>query len=92
MNFRKSNPEADLAAQLDVFDEQYKSDEADRLLEYKNLNLDSPTDIFYAILKQVKNSKIPECLYCKLVIVLGRRHPFSHILHQRASELIEHRR
>lgn len=58
MNFRKSNPEADLAAQLDVFDEQYKSDEADRQLEYKNLNLDSPTDIFYVILKQVKKPKI----------------------------------
>lgn len=57
-NFRKSNLEADLAAQLDVFDEQYKSDEADRQLEYKNLDLDSPTDIFYAILKQVTNSKL----------------------------------
>lgn len=52
--FRKTAElEPDLAAQIDVFDEQFKSDETEHQLEYKGVDLDSPLDVFYAILKQV---------------------------------------
>ncbi|KAH1022552.1 hypothetical protein HUJ04_011938 [Dendroctonus ponderosae] len=50
---RKSDPQPDLTAQLDVFEEQHKSDESEQRLESKNVDLDSPLDVFYAILKQV---------------------------------------
>lgn len=53
---RKSDPQPDLTAQLDVFEEQHKSDDSEQRLESKNVDLDSPLDVFYAILKQVADT------------------------------------
>ncbi|KAL1491996.1 hypothetical protein ABEB36_012506 [Hypothenemus hampei] len=51
---KKSEPEPDLKAQLDVFNEQYKSDQSDQ--KFKGLDSNSPIDLFYAILKQITDT------------------------------------
>lgn len=45
--------EPELAVQLDVFDEQRESDDAQSLQGPSGVDLNSPLDVFYAILKQV---------------------------------------
>lgn len=45
--------EPELAVQLDVFDEQRDSDDAQSLQGPHGVDLNSPLDVFYAILKQV---------------------------------------
>lgn len=45
--------EPELAVQLDVFDEQRDSDDAQSLHGPHGVDLNSPLDVFYAILKQV---------------------------------------
>ncbi|XP_066138967.1 inverted formin-2 isoform X1 [Euwallacea fornicatus] len=69
---RQTNLEPDLTAQLDVFDEQYKSDESERQIEFKGVDLDSPLDVFYAILKQIADTPLAisflNILHCLLNI------------------------
>lgn len=52
--YRKcAEAEPELAVQLDVFDEQRESDDAQSLQGPHGVDLNSPLDVFYAILKQV---------------------------------------
>jgi hypothetical protein len=46
--------EPDLGVQLDVFDEQRESDEAQILQGPNGVDLNSHLDVFYAILRQVQ--------------------------------------
>lgn len=50
--------EPDLAVQLDVFDEQKDSDDQQSLIKgsHGGLDLNSPLDVFYAILRQVADT------------------------------------
>lgn len=57
--------EPELAVQLDVFDEQRDSDDAQSLQGPHGVDLNSPLDVFYAILKQVG---------CKCVIAIDTSH------------------
>ncbi|CAH0559409.1 unnamed protein product [Brassicogethes aeneus] len=53
-NLRKcAEAEPELAVQLDVFDEQRESDDVQSLQGPHGVDLNSPLDVFYAILKQV---------------------------------------
>lgn len=45
--------EPELAVQLDVFDEQRESDDAQSMQGPHGVDLNSPLDVFYAILRQV---------------------------------------
>lgn len=55
MSCRKcAEAEPELAVQLDVFDEQRESDDAQSLQGPHGVDLNSPLDVFYAILKQVR--------------------------------------
>lgn len=47
---------ADIAVQLDVFDEQRECDDAQSLQGPSGINLSSHLDVFYAILGQVSSS------------------------------------
>uniref|UniRef100_A0A1B0DBA7 Uncharacterized protein n=1 Tax=Phlebotomus papatasi TaxID=29031 RepID=A0A1B0DBA7_PHLPP len=46
----------DIKVQLDVFDEQRESDEAQNLQDPDGINLNSHLDVFYAILRQVSDT------------------------------------
>ncbi|KAK4881741.1 hypothetical protein RN001_005060 [Aquatica leii] len=48
--------EPELAVQLDVFDEQRESDDAQSMQGPHGVDLNSPLDVFYAILKQVADT------------------------------------
>ena len=47
----------DLGVQLDVFDEQRESDEAQILHAPHGVDLNSHLDVFYAILRQVSHNR-----------------------------------
>lgn len=51
---RVAASEPDLGVQLDVFDEQRESDEAQILQGPHGVDLNSHLDVFYAILRQVE--------------------------------------
>lgn len=53
-NRRVSGGVADIAVQLDVFDEQRECDDAQSLQGPSGINLNSHLDVFYAILGQVR--------------------------------------
>jgi hypothetical protein len=53
MHRRVAVSEPDLGVQLDVFDEQRESDEAQILQGPHGVDLNSHLDVFYAILRQV---------------------------------------
>jgi hypothetical protein len=50
--------EPDLGVQLDVFDEQRESDEAQILQGPNGVDLNSHLDVFYAILRQVQAASL----------------------------------
>nr|XP_023020465.1 uncharacterized protein LOC111509028 [Leptinotarsa decemlineata] len=52
-NRKCAEAEPELAVQLDVFDEQRESDDTQNLQGPHGVDLNSPLDVFYAILKQV---------------------------------------
>lgn len=55
---RVSGGVADIAVQLDVFDEQRECDDAQSLQGPSGINLSSHLDVFYAILGQVRSTPI----------------------------------
>lgn len=52
---KKSDSSNDLSVQLDVFDEQKESDEAQILGAPDGVDLNSHLDVFYAVLRQVNS-------------------------------------
>lgn len=62
---------ADIKIQLDVFDEQRESDEVQSLQDPDGINLNSHLDVFYAILRQVK--QIGNVSFAGLLLRFPRR-------------------
>lgn len=54
---KKTGRSNDLSVQLDVFDEQKESDEAQILGAPDGVDLNSHLDVFYSVLRQVRRDK-----------------------------------
>ncbi|XP_076275391.1 FH2 domain-containing protein formin 3 isoform X1 [Rhynchophorus ferrugineus] len=90
-NLRKcSEAEPELAVQLDVFDEQRESDEAQSLQGSHGVDLNSPLDIFYAILKQVTDTpqEIPFISILQHLLRIDPKEPISDIIWDTAEKLV----
>jgi hypothetical protein len=62
--------EPDLGVQLDVFDEQRESDEAQILQGPNGVDLNSHLDVFYAILRQVRAASKQVWDLCDLIYLV----------------------
>lgn len=62
--------EPDLGVQLDVFDEQRESDEAQILQGPNGVDLNSHLDVFYAILRQVQAAAKQVWDLCDLIYLV----------------------
>lgn len=82
--------EPELAVQLDVFDEQRDSDEAQSLQGPHGVDLNSPLDVFYAILKQVAETpqEIPFLSILQHLLRIDSKEPVSDIIWDTAERLV----
>lgn len=90
-NLRKcAEAEPELAVQLDVFDEQRDSDEAQSMQGPHGVDLNSPLDVFYAILKQVAETpqEIPFLAILQHLLRIDPKEPVSDIIWDAAERLI----
>ncbi|CAG9765183.1 unnamed protein product [Ceutorhynchus assimilis] len=88
---RNSKPEPDLSAQIDVFDEQHKSDQSEHQIEFKSVDLDSPLDIFYAILKKVADTShaAPFLSILQSLLSIDPDDPLSDIIWENLEKLVQ---
>ncbi|XP_050511018.1 formin-J isoform X1 [Diabrotica virgifera virgifera] len=90
-NLRKcAEAEPELAVQLDVFDEQRESDDAQSLQGPHGVDLNSPLDVFYAILKQVAETpqEIPFLSILQHLLRIDTKEPISDIIWDTAERLV----
>ncbi|XP_023310886.1 inverted formin-2 [Anoplophora glabripennis] len=90
-NLRKcAEAEPELAVQLDVFDEQRESDDAQSQHGPHGVDLNSPLDVFYAILKQVAESpqEIPFLSILQHLLRIDPKEPISDIIWDTAERLV----
>ncbi|XP_030750836.1 inverted formin-2 [Sitophilus oryzae] len=91
-NLRKcSEAEPELAVQLDVFDEQRESDESQSLHgSHGGVDLNSPLDVFYAILKQIADTpqEIPFISILQHLLRIDPKEPISDIIWDTAEKLV----
>ncbi|KAJ8918956.1 hypothetical protein NQ315_016858 [Exocentrus adspersus] len=90
-NLRKcAEAEPELAVQLDVFDEQRDSDDAQGLHGPHGVDLNSPLDVFYAILKQVAETpqEIPFLSILQHLLRIDSKEPISDIIWDTAERLV----
>ncbi|XP_056636252.1 formin-like protein [Diorhabda sublineata] len=90
-NLRKcAEAEPELAVQLDVFDEQRESDDAQNLQGPLGVDLNSPLDVFYAILKQVAETpqEIPFLSILQHLLRIDPKEPISDIIWDTAERLV----
>ncbi|KAJ8927800.1 hypothetical protein NQ314_019681 [Rhamnusium bicolor] len=90
-NLRKcAEAEPELAVQLDVFDEQRESDDAQGLQGPHGVDLNSPLDVFYAILKQVAETpqEIPFISILQHLLRIDSKEPVSDIIWDTAERLV----
>lgn len=80
--------EPDLAVQLDVFDEQRDSDEQQNLIS--GLDLNSPLDVFYAVLRQVQDTpqEIPFLSILQHLLRIDPKEAVSDIVWDTAERLV----
>ncbi|CAG9822596.1 unnamed protein product [Phaedon cochleariae] len=90
-NLRKcAEAEPELAVQLDVFDEQRDSDDAQTLQGPHGVDLNSPLDVFYAILKQVAETpqEIPFLAILQHLLRVDPKEPISDLVWDTAERLV----
>ncbi|KAJ8985106.1 hypothetical protein NQ317_019792 [Molorchus minor] len=90
-NLRKcAEAEPELAVQLDVFDEQRESDDAQGMHGPHGVDLNSPLDVFYAILKQVAETpqEIPFLSILQHLLRIDSKEPISDIIWDTAERLV----
>lgn len=90
-NLRKcAEAEPELAVQLDVFDEQRESDDAQSLQGPHGVDLNSPLDVFYAILKQVAETpqEIPFLSILQHLLKIDPKEAVSDIIWDTAERLV----
>ncbi|RZC39639.1 FH2 and/or Drf FH3 domain containing protein, partial [Asbolus verrucosus] len=90
-NLRKcAEAEPELAVQLDVFDEQRDSDDAQSLQGPHGVDLNSPLDVFYAILKQVAETpqEIPFLSILQHLLRIDPKDAVSDIIWDTAERLV----
>ncbi|KAG5872481.1 hypothetical protein JTB14_012115 [Gonioctena quinquepunctata] len=90
-NLRKcAESEPELAVQLDVFDEQRESDDTQNLQGPHGVDLNSPLDVFYAILKQVAETpqEIPFLSILQHLLRIDSKEPVSDIIWDTAERLV----
>ncbi|GJQ83268.1 form3 [Trypoxylus dichotomus] len=82
--------EPELAVQLDVFDEQKDSDDAQSMQGPHGVDLNSPLDVFYAILKQVVETpqEIPFLSILQHLLRIDPKEPISDIIWDTAERLV----
>ncbi|XP_050312283.1 inverted formin-2 [Anthonomus grandis grandis] len=85
---RKSGPDYDLLTQIEVFDEQLRSDNAEQDREVK---MDSPQDVFHAILKQVSNTphSVPFLHILQHLLAIDPNDPLSDLVWENAEKLVQ---
>lgn len=81
---------ADIAVQLDVFDEQRECDEAQSLQRSDGINLSSHLDVFYAILGQVADTpqEIPFLSILQHLLRIDPKEPISDIIWDTTETLV----
>lgn len=81
---------ADIAVQLDVFDEQRECDEAQSLQGPDGINLNSHLDVFYAILRQVADTpqEIPFLSILQHLLRIDPKEPISDIIWDTTETLV----
>ncbi|CAG9858239.1 unnamed protein product [Phyllotreta striolata] len=90
-NLRKcAEAEPELAVQLDVFDEQRENDDSQSLQGPHGVDLNSPLDVFYAILKQVAETpqEIPFLSILQHLLRIDPKEPVSDIIWDTAERLV----
>ncbi|EEZ97607.1 inverted formin-2 [Tribolium castaneum] len=90
-NLRKcAEAEPELAVQLDVFDEQRDSDDSQSLQGPHGVDLNSPLDVFYAILKQVAETpqEIPFLSILQHLLRIDAKDAVSDIIWDTAERLV----
>ncbi|XP_044263150.1 inverted formin-2 isoform X2 [Tribolium madens] len=90
-NLRKcAEAEPELAVQLDVFDEQRDSDDSQSLQGPHGVDLNSPLDVFYAILKQVAETpqEIPFLSILQHLLRIDPKEAVSDIIWDTAERLV----
>ncbi|KAK9751489.1 Diaphanous FH3 Domain [Popillia japonica] len=90
-NLRKcAEAEPELAVQLDVFDEQRDSDDAQSLQGPHGVDLNSPLDVFYAILRQVVETpqEIPFLSILQHLLRIDPKEAISDIIWDTAERLV----
>uniref|UniRef100_A0A1Y1M1V1 FH2 domain-containing protein n=3 Tax=Photinus pyralis TaxID=7054 RepID=A0A1Y1M1V1_PHOPY len=82
--------EPELAVQLDVFDEQRESDDAQSMQGPHGVDLNSPLDVFYAILKQVADTpqEIPFLSILQHLLRVDPKEAVSDIIWDTAERLV----
>ncbi|KAF5279555.1 hypothetical protein FQR65_LT03377 [Abscondita terminalis] len=82
--------EPELAVQLDVFDEQRESDDAQSMQGPHGVDLNSPLDVFYAILKQVADTpqEIPFLSVLQHLLRIDPKEAISDIIWDTAERLV----
>lgn len=87
---RVSGSVADIAVQLDVFDEQRECDEAQSLQRSDGINLSSHLDVFYAILGQVADTpqEIPFLSILQHLLRIDPKEPISDIIWDTTETLV----
>ncbi|XP_022907474.2 formin-F [Onthophagus taurus] len=90
-NLRKcAEAEPELAVQLDVFDEQRESDDSQSMQGPHGVDLNSPLDVFYAILKQVAETpqEIPFLSILQHLLRIDPKEAVSDIIWDTAERLV----
>ncbi|XP_017782508.1 PREDICTED: inverted formin-2 [Nicrophorus vespilloides] len=90
-NLRQSaEAEPELAVQLDVFDEQRDSDDAQSLQGPHGVDLNSPLDVFYATLKQVAETpqEIPFLRILQHMLRIDPKEALSDVIWDTAERLV----
>ncbi|XP_047102012.1 uncharacterized protein LOC124721206 [Schistocerca piceifrons] len=87
---RSAGTVPDLGVQLDVFDEQRESDEAQALQGPHGVDLNSHLDVFYAILRQVADTpqEIPFLSILQHLLRVEPREPISDLVWDAAERLV----
>ncbi|ODN02594.1 FH2 domain-containing protein 1 [Orchesella cincta] len=81
---------SDLVVQLDVFDEQRESDESQTTPALSGIDLSSPLEVFYAILRQISDSpqEIPFLCILQHLLRIDAKEPISDLIWDAAERLV----
>lgn len=81
---------SDLVVQLDVFDEQRESDESQSAPTITGIDLSSPLEVFYAILRQISDSpqEIPFLCILQHLLRIDPKEPISDLIWDAAERLV----